>query len=168
MWWVLSQCTHVCSNSQVLAQQQSNTLYKEIFSPSCLALPAVTLRLRPLVLPLQLFTLCLRSLVSSSHRSLYVFTLLTHSPNSLFPLLVLVLASQSRASSSYCSLCFLLTLFNQPLALYRNHYLLFFSFFILAVHTHALMRGQCEGGASTRMCTPTNLQVTPLHVLPYL
>ena len=185
MWWVLPQCTRVCSNSQVLAQQQSNTLYKEILgdkhyygktvfqcchavlsilfcSSCCYSLSS------PFGLASPAVYLCLRSLVHSSRRSLYVFTLLTRSPNWLFPLLVFVLANQSRASCSYCLLCFLPTLFNQPLALFRHHYLLFFSFFILAVHTHALMRGQCKGGASARMCTPTNLQVTPSHVLPYL
>ena len=157
----------MCSNSQMLAQQQSNTLYKnwgrntttgkyEHARKCCHAILSVLSCFLLLLLfiftfqscPLQLFTFRLHSLVHSSYRSLYVFTLHLCSPNSLFLLLVFILANQSRGSRSYCSSCFLPTLFNQPLGLFRHRYSLFFSFFILAVRTHALMWGQCGGGDS--------------------
>ena len=88
------------------------------FYPSCLAPPAVTLRLHLSV-----------SLSSAVHPSPSLFgsllsslTLRLRSPNSLFPLLVFVSASQSHASRSYSLSCFLRTLFNQPLALFCHCY----------------------------------------------
>ena len=127
-------------------QQRSNTLYKEIlggrhyygkvwhprqffsvampYYPFCLAPPAITLRLRHSVSPSQVVY------PSPSLFSLFPspLTLRLCSPNSLFLLLVFVFASQSHASRSYCSSCFLPTLFNQPLALFRRRYSLSSSF----------------------------------------
>ena len=124
----------------MLVQQQSNTLYKEIlggkhyygkvwhakqffsvampFYPSYLAPPAVTLHLCTSASPSQavypspsLFGLLPLQL-----------TLRLCSPNSLFPVLVFIFASQFHASQSYCSLCFLPTLSNRSLALFHRCY----------------------------------------------
>ena len=133
-------------DSRVLVQQQSNTRYKEIlgdkhyygkyehtrqffsvampFYPSCLVPPAVTLRFRPSVSP----SPAVYPSPSLSSSLLSPLILRLRSPNSLFPLLVFVFTSQSRASRSYCSSCFLPTLFNRPLALFRCRYSLSSSF----------------------------------------
>ena len=94
------------------------------FYPSCFAPPAVTFRLCPSVSP----SPAVHPSPSLFGSLLSPLTLHLHSPNSLFQLLVFVLASQSRASRSYCSSCFLRTLFNQPLALFRHRYSLSSSF----------------------------------------
>ena len=94
------------------------------FYPSCLVPPAVTLRLCPSVSP----SSAVYPSPSLFGSLLPSFTLRLRSPNSLFPLLVFVFASKSRASRSYCSSCFLPTLFNRPLALLRRRYSLSSSF----------------------------------------
>ena len=142
-------------------QQQSNTLYKEIhvlgvnttmekyeharqFSVlPCHSISHVLLHLLLLFVftlrscPPQLLTLCLRSSVRSSRRSLCL-----RSPNSLFPLLVFVFVSQSHGSRSYCLSCFLPTLFNRPLVLFRCRYSLSSSFSLHTCTCVGQVRGQ--------------------------
>ena len=122
------------------------------FYSSCLAPPAVTLRLHPSVSP---------SPVVYTSPSLFgslllPFTLCLCSPDSLLQLLVFVFASQSCASHSYCSLCFLPTLFSTSLQL---SFVVVTRFLPHSVRTCAFMWGECEGGDSRgwseylRVCT---------------
>ena len=108
-----------------------------LFYQSCLAPPAVTLRLRPSVSP----SPAVNSSPSLLGSLLSPLTLCLRSPNSLFPLLVFVFTSQSRGSRSYCLSCFLPTLFNQPLVLFRCRYSLSSSF---SLHTYTRV-GQVRG-----------------------
>ena len=139
------------------------------FYPSCLAPPAFTLRLCPSVSP----SPAVYPLPSLFGSLLPPFTLHLRSPDSLFQLLVFALASQFCASCSYSSSCFLRTLFNRPLALFRHRYSLSSSFSLHTCTSARRVRGRrlyrdFIGGASTRVCAPTNSRVTRSRVLPYL
>ena len=119
---------HSSSSPFSLAPPSSSSVLLSHYLPFAFTLLFSTL-LFTLCLHCVPFALALQPASPLYSTSLFVFTLLTH----LFPLLVFIIASQSRISS--CSLCFLATLLNLTLALFLSS-LPFLSLFIVSsLHT---------------------------------
>ena len=168
----------MCSDSWVLVQQQSNIhctkkywrtntttgKYKHArqffsivtpFYPSCLVPPAVTLRLHLSVSP----SSAVYPSPSLFGSLLSPLTLRLRSPNSLFPLLVFVSASQSHASRSYLQFVVLSPYSLQPASSSLLSLLLAF-LLVQSAHVHSHW---ASARAETRMGWSEYS-----HVVPYL